>query len=212
MSWTRFPPYGPGMQYERRSHRRRPSSPRIPPLAEADRDARTNALLADVAVSGPAANIFTTLVRHPGLFRRWLPFGGKLLTGRLPARDRELLILRTGWLCGAEYEWGQHVAVGRQAGLTDAEIARVQAGPGDPAWSGDDATLLAAADELHGDACITDETWARLAARYDERQLIEIPMVVGHYHLVAFTLNSLGVQREAGVPGFAEEDRSGEGR
>jgi 4-carboxymuconolactone decarboxylase len=193
------------MQYERRSHSGRPASPRIPPLPEAERDARANALLAGVAVSGPATNIFTTLVRHPGLFRRWLPFGGKLLAGRLPARDRELLILRTGWLCGAEYEWGQHVPIGRQAGLTEAEIAGIQAGPDDPTWSDHDAALLAAADELHGDACITDETWAKLAARYDERQLIEIPMVVGHYHLVAFTLNSLGVQREAGVPGFAGE-------
>lgn len=186
-------------------------SPRIPPLPDAERDARTSALLADVAVSGPTTNIFTTLVRHPGLFRRWLPFGGKLLAGRLPARDRELLILRTGWLCAAEYEWGQHVPVGRQAGLTDAEIARIQAGPDDPAWSEHDAALLAAADELHGDACITDDTWGKLAARYDERQLIEIPMVVGHYHLVAFTLNTLGVQREPGVPGFAGDDEAEEG-
>jgi 4-carboxymuconolactone decarboxylase len=193
------------MQAEGGSHSRRPASPRIPPLADAERDARANALLAEVAVSGAAANIFATLVRHPGLFRRWLPFGGKLLAGRLPARDRELLILRTGWLCGAEYEWGQHVPLARQAGLTDAEIAGIQAGPDDPVWSGDDAAVLTAADELHGDACITDETWAALAARYDERQLIEIPMLVGHYHLVAFTLNSLGVQREAGVPGFAGE-------
>jgi 4-carboxymuconolactone decarboxylase len=206
-----FPPYGPGMPAEHGSHSPRPASPRIPPLPDSERDARTNALLAGVAVSGPATNIFTTLVRHPGLFRRWLPFGGKLLAGRLPARDRELLILRTGWLCGAEYEWGQHVPLGRQAGLTDAEIAAIQAGPDDPTWSDDgDAALLTAADELHRDACITDGTWAKLAARYDERQLIEIPMVVGHYHLVGFTLNSLGVQLEPGVPGFAEESDEAE--
>ena len=116
-------------------------------MPEAERDARTNALLAEVAVSGPATNIFTTLVRHPGLFRRWLPFGGKLLAGRLPARDRELLILRTGWLCGAEYEWGQHVPLGRQAGLTEAEIARIQAGPDDPAWADHDVALLRAAEQ-----------------------------------------------------------------
>ena len=191
------------MPAERGSHSPRPKEPRIPPLPDAARDARTNALLDEVAVSGPATNIFTTLVRHPGLFRRWLPFGGKLLAGRLPARERELLILRTGWLCGAEYEWGQHVPLGRQAGLTDAEIAGIQVGPEHPAWSDDDAAVLAAADELHHDACITDGTWAALATSYDESQLIEIPMLVGHYHLVAFTLNSLGVQLEPGVPGFA---------
>jgi 4-carboxymuconolactone decarboxylase len=174
-------------------------------LPEGEQDERAKALLGDVAVSGPASNIFTTLVRHPGLFRRWLPFGGKLLAGRLPARDRELLILRTAWLCDAEYEWGQHVALGRQAGLSEGEIERVKDGPGDPAWSGDEAVLLRAADELHGDACISDETWASLAARYDQPQLIEIPMLVGHYHLVAFALNSLGVQLEPGVAGFDGE-------
>lgn len=173
-------------------------------MPEGERDARARALLGEVAVSGPASNIFTTLVRHPGLFRRWLPFGGKLLAGRLSARDRELLILRTGWLCQAEYEWGQHVPLGREAGLTDDELARITAGPDDPAWSEADATLLRAADELHDDACIGDATWAALAERYDERQLIEIPMLVGHYHLVAFTLNSLGVQLEPGVGGFPE--------
>ena len=114
-------------------------------------------------------------MRHPGLFRKWLPFGGKLLAGKIPPRDRELLILRTGWRCGAEYEWGQHAVIGRAAGLTDDEIRRVQDGPDAPGWSAADATLLRAADELHDDSCITDATWDALAARYDERQLIELP-------------------------------------
>ena len=61
---------------------------------------------------------------------------------------------------------------------------------------------MRAADELHDDACITDDTWATLAERYDVKQLTEVPMVVGQYHLVSYTLNSLGVQREPSVPGF----------
>ena len=156
------------------------------------------------ALTVPASNIFDTLVRHPGLFRKWLPLGGKLLAGKLPARDRELLILRTGWHCRAAYEWGQHVGIARSAGLTDDEIARVVAGPDDPGWTAFDRTLLTAADELHADACIADSTWAALADQYDDRQLIEVPMLVGHYHMVAFALNSLGVQREEGVPGLPE--------
>jgi len=175
----------------------RPSTPRIPPLADADRDDQARELLAHAG--GPASgavNIFTTLVRHPGLFRRWLPFGGKLLAGRIPARDRELLILRTGWNTRADYEWHQHVRIARAAGVTDEEIERVRAGPDAPGWSALDAVLLRAADELHRDACVTDATWAALTEHYDERQMIELPMLVGHYHLVAFTLNSLGVQVE----------------
>jgi 4-carboxymuconolactone decarboxylase len=180
---------------------RRPDSPRIPPLSAEDRDAGASELLTGAGAPGaPASNIFTTLVRHPGLFRRWLPFGGKLLTGKLPARDRELLILRTGLHCRSDYEWGQHVLIAKSLGFTDADIARVKAGPDASGWDPFEATLLRAADELHDDACISDATWAALASRYDERQLIELPMLVGHYHLVAFTLNTLGVQREPGVP------------
>jgi 4-carboxymuconolactone decarboxylase len=181
----------------------RPSSPRIAPLPPEERDEQARELLGSASAPGsPAANIFATLVRHPGLFRKWMPFGGKLLAGKLPARDRELLILRTGWRCQAEYEWGQHVIIGRGAGLSDDEIGRLKTGPDASGWDSFDAALVRAADELHDDSCITDATWSVLSGRYDERQLIEVLMVVGHYHLVSFALNSLGVQREPGVPGL----------
>jgi len=180
----------------------RPTTPRIAPLAPGEGDAQTAELLAQLDPNVGASNIFTTLVRHPGLFRKWSPFGGKLLTGKLPARDRELLILRTGWRTQAEYEWGQHVRIALNSDITEAEVERVKAGPDDPAWDPFDAALLRATDELHDDGCITDATWATLADRYTTQQLIEVPMVVGQYHLVGFTLNSLGVQREAGVVGF----------
>ena len=151
-----------------------------------------------------AVNIFATIVRHPGLYRRWMPFAGKLLAGKLPARDRELLILRTAWHCRSSYEWGQHARLSRAAGITDEEIARVIGGPDATGWAPFDRTLLQAADDLHDDACISDATWDALAERYDERQLIEVPMLVGHYFMVAFALNSLGVQREAGVEDFPD--------
>ena|ERR1700674_2417832 len=181
----------------------RPATPRLAPVAAADLDAPAQELLSGATPPGsPAANIFATLVRHPGLFRRWLPFGGKLLAGKLPPRDRELLILRVAWRCRSEYEWGQHVLIGTSAGLADAEIRRIQDGPDASGWDDRDATLIRAADELHDDSCLSDNTWRVLAARYDERQLIEVLMLVGHYHMVAFALNTLGVQREPGVPGF----------
>jgi 4-carboxymuconolactone decarboxylase len=180
-----------------------PESPRIPPLADSERDEQVTALLAPLQVDGKDLNIFATLARHPRLFKRWSAFGGTLLyRGELSGRDRELLILRTAWSCGAHYEWGQHVLIARAAGLLDEEIARVSHGADAPGWSTADAALLRAADELHGDSSIADATWAVLAERYDHRQLIEVCMVVGQYHLVAFTLNSLRVQREPGVPGL----------
>ena len=178
------------------------SGPRIPPLPESEREDSIKELLASVKIAGAEANIFTTLARHPGLMRHWLKFGGKLMAGRLPARDRELLILRTGWNCRAEYEFGQHARLGRDAGLTEEEIRRVTEGPDAAGWEAFDATLLHAADELHAACRISDDTWTSLAERYDTRQLIEIPMLVGQYHLVAMTLNTLGVEREDGLEGF----------
>jgi alkylhydroperoxidase family enzyme len=156
---------------------------------------------------GAIPNIFTTLARHPQLFRRWIAFGGVLLMrGTLPPRDRELLILRCAWNCRSGYEWGQHVVIGRAAGLSDDEIARVPSGADADGWDGFEQVLLSAADQLHAHAYIFEETWSALADRYDERQLIELTMLVGQYHMVAFTLNSLGVERDPGIAGLPGVD------
>ena len=176
--------------------------PRIPPLPPAQREERTEELLRSLRQDpeGPDLNIFATLARHPRLLKRWSAFGGTLLyAGELPGRERELLILRTAWNCRADYEWGQHVPIAVAAGLTEEEVQRVPAGAGAPGWSDMDVALLTAADELHQDARIGDDTWRLLATTWSEGQLIELCMVVGQYHLVAFTLNSLEVQREDGV-------------
>jgi alkylhydroperoxidase family enzyme len=155
---------------------------------------------------GTEMNIFATLAHHPALLKRWAAFGGTLLFGgRLPARDRELLILRTAWLCDAEYEWGQHVGIALGAGVTESEIERIHTQGASGPWSATDGALLRAADELHSSSQITDETWKELAGAYDYQQLIEVCMVIGQYHMVAFTLNSLGVEPEPGVPEFPEK-------
>src|SRR5262249_61383590 len=95
---------------------------------------------------------------------------------------------------------GQPVPRGVPAGITADEIDRVSASPNAPGWDSFERALLTAVDELHDDACITDRTWETLASRYDDRQMIELPMLVGQYHMLAFALNSIGVQREPGVP------------
>jgi alkylhydroperoxidase family enzyme len=185
----------------------RDQKPRISPLLPDQLDDRARELLASTGTSTglslTEANIFTTLVRAPRLFRHWLPFGGALLTGKIPARERELLILRTGWNCKADYEWAQHVLIGLRSGLSAEEIARVPSDNHDQ-WDPFDATLLRAADELHEQFNITQSTWEALADRFDTEQLIEVPMLVGHYHLVAMTLNALGVELDEGLSGFPD--------
>jgi 4-carboxymuconolactone decarboxylase len=91
---------------------------------------------------------------------------------------------------------------GAQVAISKGEIARVKSGPEAEGWAELEAAALRAVDELHFDACVTDNAWAVLAAHLGERQLIEVPMLVGQYHIVSFTLNTLGIQREPGLGGF----------
>ncbi len=181
------------------------SEPRVKPLPEAERIGDAKEALDRVARDGRVLNIYATLAHHPKLFKRWSVFGTHVLfQSTLPPRERELLILRTGWLCRSEYEWGQHVIIGKAAGVTDEEIARLKEGPDDPDWTEEDRVLVRAADELIGDAFISDETWRALSNRFDTQQMIDIVFTVGQYNLVSMALNTLGVQLDEGVPGFVE--------
>ncbi|MEU5881726.1 carboxymuconolactone decarboxylase family protein [Spirillospora sp. NPDC047279] len=168
-------------------------TPRIAPLP---RDEWGDLLKVVADTTGPL-NIFTTLGRHPALFESWIGFGSMLLMkGTLGARDRELAILRTAHHRSCAYEWHHHHRIGLEAGLTEAEIAALRLDLDGHGWSPEDRMVLAAADELHAEGTVTGATWAELAGRYDERELIELVILIGHYHMVAFALNALNVQPE----------------
>jgi 4-carboxymuconolactone decarboxylase len=174
-------------------------TPRVAPLPVAEMDAEIRERLGD----GPVLNIFRTLANHPKLMKRWLVFGNHVL-GRstLPPRERELVILRIGWLCRSAYEWGQHVGIALGSGLSQAEIDRIPSGADAAGWSELERALLRATDELHADAFISNATWAALAAHLDTQQLMDLIFTVGQYNLVSMALNSLGVQPEPGLPAF----------
>ncbi|MBV8949589.1 MAG: carboxymuconolactone decarboxylase family protein [Actinobacteria bacterium] len=186
-------------------------TPRIPPVDLDAMDDETRSLLDSLTgVRGDRVdhlNVFTTLAQHPKLFKRWLVFANHVLVkSSLPARDRELAILRAGWRCSAPYEWGQHVVIARRAGIDDEEIARIAVGPDAPGWSDADAAILRAVDELHDQATITTPTWAALAQRYDRHQLMDLVFAIGQYHLVSYALNAFGVERDDGVSGVPFPD------
>jgi AhpD family alkylhydroperoxidase len=145
--------------------------------------------------TGPP-NLFTTLGRHRRLFRGWLRFAGRLMPrGTLPRRDTEIVILRVARNAGCEYERRHHVRLGRRAGLTDAEIAQVAEAATD-GWSPREAALLRAADELHADRVLSDAAWGELRPHLSETELIELCLLVGHYEMLAMTINSLGIEPE----------------
>src|SRR5277367_4631151 len=111
----------------------RPISPRIQPVAVDALTPESTEMLEGMSAKGAIPNLYLTLVNYEGLMRRWLPFGAKVLNGKIPLRDRELLILRTGWNCQARYEWAQHAVIAKNIGLSDDEILRVKQGP-DAEW------------------------------------------------------------------------------
>ncbi|MFE4589260.1 carboxymuconolactone decarboxylase family protein [Streptomyces laurentii] len=181
-------------------------APRIAPLPADRWDERHRSLAARVPeILGPGVpHVVGTLLHHPDLLEALAPFSLFMLTrGRLPHRERELLILYTVFLAGARYEWSRHVPLARSAGLRNAEIRRIPRGPGDPAWPDQDRHLLRAAHELHHGARLSEGTWQALAARYDHAGMIEITMLAGCYRMFACLLNSAGTELD---PGFTSKD------
>lgn len=184
--------------------------PRIHPLATADAEPTQLELLEPLG-GDEALHLFRTLAHNPALLKSWLRFGGQLLyRSTLPARERELVILRTAMLCGSDYEWGQHVRLAREAGLDDDEIRAVAQRPISEDWNDSDAGLLRAVDELVLDHDLSDETWAHLSSRYDDAQLVELTMLPGHYAMLAAALRSMRVRTEVPLPRIGDVDARGD--
>ena len=180
------------------------SAPRIPPVTlEEYRAIQESVMGTTPNPDAPVLNISRTWAHHPALMKARAPLVRHLVAeSSLPPRERELAILRVGWLCQAEYEFSQHTVFGKQAGLTDDEIRRVTEGPDAPGWTPFEASLLRAVDELHNEAFIQDSTWAALAERYSTQQLLDFICLVGQYTTVSMMLNTVGVQLEEGKPRF----------
>ena len=178
------------------------SEPRVAPLEVSEMNEEQRDLVERASFDEPI-NINKTLAHHPKLLKRWLVFASHVLNkSTLPARDRELVILRMGWLCQAEYEWAQHVIIGKKTGLTEAEIDRIPEGADAGGWSGKDRALIEAADELKSEAFISDATWNTLKKSYDDQQMMDLIFAAGNYNLVSMALNSLGVQLDPDLEGF----------
>lgn len=171
--------------------------PRIPPLENHEVGAREWDLVNAVRKSAgaPPTDVMPEYMRivakHPPLFGPSLELGDVLYNGMIPPRERELAVLRGAWLCRAPFEWGEHVRIGQRYGITPEEIERVTVGSAAPGWEPFDEAILRGVEELIADATLSDATWAALAARWDEAQMIEFPMMVGQYVALAYVQNSI---------------------
>jgi alkylhydroperoxidase family enzyme len=158
----------------------------------------------DVVMRGaPPLKLFRTVAHNPRVLQRMMA-GGLLDRGSIPIRLRELVILRATALCGAEYEWGVHVAAfADKAGLTAAEWAATATGADPGSWSVEDRLALELVEQLHAAFKVDDALWTRLAATFSDEQLVELVMLAGQYHGIAMLVNALRVEREPGAPRFA---------
>ncbi|MBO1901327.1 carboxymuconolactone decarboxylase family protein [Leucobacter weissii] len=155
------------------------------------------------AKTGPASNILGIYANHPDLVRGWMPFSSHLKHSALPDRVREMIIVRTTWLGGGEYEWAQHRRLAQNAGLSEAEVDALS--DGDPVeWSDADRAVISAVDEMHTARNIDDDTWGRLAEQFDRRQLIDFVFTAATYDMHCLAFNTLGLQLDPGLTGFPE--------
>jgi len=169
-----------------------PARPReLGPLARAVAE-----IAGRVTGTGPP-NIFTTLGRHPRLFRAWLHYSAHLMPfGKLSRRDTELMILRVAWQCRAAYEWHQHVPIALRVGLTPDEVAAVADSPRADGMTERQRALLAACDELLAARALTDTTWSAVRTPLCDREAIELCLLIGHYQGPASAIGGLAIQIE----------------
>lgn len=176
-----------------------PLQPRlaVPPPSERGLLFRTVSRVSHLFGRPELPAVFPLLHRNPRLFWGWLFFASRLMPwGRLAAPARELIILRTAWLCRSRYEWGQHVEIAERVGVVDRDLLAVTRGP-DAFSNATLRTLIQACDELHQHDCLSDDTWRQLQIRHSDSQLLEIMMLVGHYRMLAGVLISCGLPLEA---------------
>lgn len=176
------------------------AKPRIEPVPDDKLTPDQAELLAPMAKTGRVLNVFRTMIAAPKAAKGFLAWANYVLSRRndLPPREREIVILRIGFLCKSGYEWTQHTRIALNAGLTEDEIARIKIGAGAPGWSAADAALLQASDELHHDHFISDPTWSALRNCFTEKQCMDVVFTAGQYTQVSMFLNTFGVQLDKG--------------
>jgi 4-carboxymuconolactone decarboxylase len=176
------------------------AEPRIRPVPDEKLTPDQAELLVPMTKTGPVLNVFRTMIAAPKAAKGFFAWANYVLSRRndLPPREREIVILRIGYLCRSGYEWTQHKRIALNAGLSEDEIARIKIGAGAPGWSAADAALLQASDELHHDHFIGDATWSALRNNFTEKQCMDVVFTAGQYTQVSMFLNTFGVQLDAG--------------
>ena len=178
------------------------TAPRIAPI-DPPYSPEMQAAFDTVMRGAPPLALFRTVARNPRVLQRMMA-GGLLDRGSISLRNRELMILRTCARCGAEYEWGVHIATfGAKAQWTAAQTySTVHGGADDTCWSDEDRLVIRLADQLHDTNRVDDALWEQISAHFQPDQSVELIMLAGLYHAVSYMINATDVQHEAFAPKF----------
>lgn len=179
----------------------RVSAPRIALVASAEMNEEQRSLMTD---KQSELSLFQLLARHPEVLRRVKAVGS--FANRdcdLPAKDRELMILRMAWRYNSEFEWGQHYQQAIEAGWTAEECERLKDVSVSGDWDEWASALLSATDGLLDQAMIPTAAWNVLRTRYSEEMMLELIIFFGHYTMVSMFANTFGLGLAPGRPGFS---------
>ena len=172
-------------------------SPLIRPLAGGQGMLRRAAGLFGSGSGVSATNLFLTLAHRPILFFSWLIFSACLMPyGKLQRRHKELIILRCAWLSRSRYEWNQHVVIGLTAGLEEDEIYRLTEPLCEQGWDEQCYLLLTACEEFFSNREVSEATVVQLGAYFNEKELLDIVLLMAQYLALAGVIQSLGVRVE----------------
>lgn len=184
--------------------------PKIAPLKESELSidaleyCRQLRISMGIPENGEIPDVTATMLRHPALNDAQTEIGIMLFAkSALSMRERELAVLRQAWVTGSPYEWGEHVDIAKRYDISAEEIERITVGADAPGWSCHDAAILRGVDELLSCYRISDATWDVLAETWDDKQLLEFPVLVGVYSATAMQQNSIGASLRAKNPGLS---------
>lgn len=148
-------------------------------------------------MKGSDFNSILMMVHHPELSKSWLTYNKELSAGWvLPARLKELAILRVAWVLQAEYEWVQHMLIAARLGFDAALYRSVQQGADDPVWSDLERHVLRAADQGCKLSPMDEGTWNGLSEHLDAKQMLELMFAIGSYVMLAWIFHSTGLELE----------------
>jgi len=186
------------------------TGPRIEPLPENNLPPEAEEAAVEIRAAfglpenGFMPESFRQMLVHPELFRGQMAIGIALASSAIPPRERELAILRNAWICAAPYEWGEHVDMGKKrCGLTTEEVERCTQGSKADGWTDHERAIMKGVEELHADFAISDDTWTILAKTWNDKQMMEFPVLIGVYTTTAMQQNSIRFRLDGTNPGLA---------